>query len=314
MSLVSIIIPCYNYGWLLAETLNSVLAQTHQDWECIIVDDGSTDNTRSVAEKYQAEDSRFRYIFRENGGLPAARNTGIRQASGTYLQLLDADDLLAPRKLELQVSLLDAQPEIDILYGDVRYFLDGEPAVLSYSFDMQNVPWMSNMSGQGAAVLAPLITQNQFVVNSPLIRIAIIRRVGLFAEHLRSLEDWDFWLRCALSGACFQYDDRPEMWALVRVHSASLSQNRLKMRFFEEQMRSGLVQPLRTAGVPEAQVYNNQSLQQLRYDNAVYNLTQGRIKEGLSTYWDLARESGNYLSYAKGALYWLVRRVRTAKT
>ena len=116
--LVSIIVPCFNYAHFLPETLKSVSAQSFQNWECIIVDDGSADNTSEVATKFRLYDSRFRLISQSNCGLPAARNTGIQASVGEYIQLLDADDLITPEKLELQVAYLEKNRTVDIVYGD----------------------------------------------------------------------------------------------------------------------------------------------------------------------------------------------------
>lgn len=96
---VSVIIPCYNHGHYLPHAVNSVLAQTFTDWEAIIVDDGSTDNTREVAAQFT--DERVRYVHQENRGLSGARNTGIRAAQGAYLAFLDADDEWEPRFLRV---------------------------------------------------------------------------------------------------------------------------------------------------------------------------------------------------------------------
>ncbi|RYX81126.1 glycosyltransferase family 2 protein, partial [bacterium] len=93
-ALVTIITPCYNYGKFLAEALDSLLLQTYSNWECIIVNDGSIDNTDEVALQYTAKDQRFKYINQKNGGLPNARNSALKIAQGKYIQLLDADDLL----------------------------------------------------------------------------------------------------------------------------------------------------------------------------------------------------------------------------
>ena len=120
--LVSIIVPCYNYGHLLHETLESVVAQTYQNWECIIVDDGSTDNTRQVAMNYIDNDSRFLYQYQKNKGLASARNTGFKLAKGYYIQLLDSDDILPPEKIQRHVTILKTRPEVDLVYGRVSIF------------------------------------------------------------------------------------------------------------------------------------------------------------------------------------------------
>lgn len=309
MSLVSIIIPCYNYGWLLAETLDSVLAQTYQQWECIVIDDGSTDTTRTVAESYQRRDARFRYAYQANAGMSAARNRGLALAQGDYIQFLDADDLLAAPKLATQAQLFAAHPEFDLVYGAVRFFRHGEPGTLSRSFDMQDWDWQLVLRGRGAPIVAAMMPRNVLVMNAPLLRAELVRRVGPFVAGLHSMEDWEFWVRCALAGAYFYYDgDRPETWALVRVHPTSTSQNRPRMLLLEEQVRASLVGPLRAAGLAEAAALNKERLQELRYANARHQLRNGAVRQGLAKYWQMAQESGRYLHHFREAFYVLRHR------
>ena len=125
MASISIIVPCYNQAQYLDECLQSVLDQTFQNWECIIVNDGSPDNTEEVANTWLQKDSRFKYFSQENKGVSAARNLGIGRAEGKYIQFLDGDDILQPRKLEYQIEILEKIEEIDIVYGGNRYFIDG---------------------------------------------------------------------------------------------------------------------------------------------------------------------------------------------
>ena len=98
---ISIIVPCYNQAQYLDECLQSVLEQTYENWECIIVNDGSPDDTEVVAKKWLEKDNRFQYLYKKNGGLSSARNAGIKQAKGVYIQLLDSDDLLQKDKLKI---------------------------------------------------------------------------------------------------------------------------------------------------------------------------------------------------------------------
>ncbi len=307
---VSIIVPCYNYGWLLAETLDSLVAQIYQQWECLIVDDGSTDDTKQVAETYQARDSRFRYIYRDNGGLSAARNTGIEQATGEYIQFLDSDDFIVPGKLEAQVALLEKRPEVDIVYGGVRFFRHGEPTILSttQNFPPTHTSWMLPLMGRGKQVVGLLVTFNQLVVNAPLVRKTLIQEVGFFDESLRSLEDWQYWLRCALHGAFFEYQDTPDTWAIVRTHGGSMSQNRPRMLLFEQQVRIWLAESLQAANLPEAQAINQRRLDELPRENAINDIRHGDLKRGLLTYWQLARTTGQYVPLAREAFYCLRHR------
>jgi glycosyltransferase involved in cell wall biosynthesis len=115
MAKVSVIIPTYNRAHVICRAIDSVLAQTYPDYEIIVVDDGSTDQTAHVLSFYT---DRIRYIYQANGGVSKAReNTGIKAAAGEYICFLDSDDAFLPNKLELQVGYLDNHPEIDVVLG-----------------------------------------------------------------------------------------------------------------------------------------------------------------------------------------------------
>lgn len=226
---ISIIVPCYNYGNYLSETLESVVGQTFTRWECIVVDDGSTDNTKDVVCSYTNRDNRFVYVYQENKGLSSARNSGIKAATGDYIQLLDADDLIENQKLEAQIHCFRNYPEADIVYGEVRFFDTEKPLERRFAMWGDNVPWMPMVSGSGKQILAPLLAGNIMVVCSPLIRKEVFDTCGLFDETLSNHEDWEFWLRCALGGEQFVFLDSINTHALVRYHPDSMSRNRMKM-------------------------------------------------------------------------------------
>jgi glycosyltransferase involved in cell wall biosynthesis len=238
--LVSVIVPAYNYGHLIRETLDSLAAQTYGAWECVVVDDGSTDDTQAVVEAYAARDARVRYVRQANARQAAARNNGIRHSHGEYFQFLDADDFIEPRKFELQVEYLERHTEVDIVYSGVRYFsAEGGELTHSrqYSVWEDGRPWMPEVSGRGRVLLERLLRNNIMVVNSPLARRRVVEMVGEFDAGLTPVEDWDYWTRCAAAGFHFQYEDFEGVRALVRAHelSASLDGRRmmkatLKMR------------------------------------------------------------------------------------
>src|SRR5262249_36511811 len=121
--LVSVIMPCYNGERYLAESIDSALGQTHPHVELIVVDDGSTDGSRAVAERYG---ERIQWTQRDHSGIAGARNHGIEQARGEYLAFLDADDLWSPDKLERQVSALEADRSLGIVIGDMEQFVSPE--------------------------------------------------------------------------------------------------------------------------------------------------------------------------------------------
>lgn len=297
MKLVSIIIPCYNYGWLLPETLDSLLAQTYTHWECIIIDDGSVDNSRSVGEGYAALDSRFRYLYQSNKGMSAARNRGLDEARGEYIQFLDSDDLLVPQKLERQVNFLEAHPETDLIYGDVRFFRHDNPKELSKSSDMIDAEWMKGIEGQGEKLVNSIVETNLMVVHAPLTRAALIHKVGRFAEDLRSAEDWEFWVRCALAGGSFRYDSSPDAWALVRVHATSTSQNAHRFQSFVIEVRQRLGEQLRKMGMHQAHEINERALENCYAGLAAYESVKGNFLAGMKGFISLAYSTGNYAYY-----------------
>ena len=225
--LVSVVVPTYNYGHFIGQMLESVLAQTYSYWECVVVDDGSTDGTRDVVERFAGADGRIRYLRQENRGQAAALNTGLMSFAGEYLQILDADDLIEARKLERQVEFLERHGETDIVYGGVKYFRTENTDERLSTMWGDGEPWMPEVSG--AEVPAAIVQRNIMVVSSPLIRRSVVEAVGLFDGTVSPAQDWDYWVRCALLGKRFEFRDLPETLALVRSHPASSSRDKRRM-------------------------------------------------------------------------------------
>src|SRR5215475_9894293 len=238
--LVTVIVPAFNYGSLIAYTLESLLSQEYRNWECLVVDDGSTDNTASVVNGYRNRDKRIAYVYQRNGGLSNARNTGLSQSRGKYIQFLDADDLIESRKIQCHVQYLENNPEIDIVYGAARFFRTDRPNERRYSMMDIDAPWMPEISGSGEEVLQSLVKANIMVVSAPLLRRRILDKVGLFDEKLLLFEDWDYWIRCSIKGARFHYLDEVGALSLIRCHSNSLSQNGIKARKYVIRLRQKL--------------------------------------------------------------------------
>ena len=124
---ISVLIPCYNAGRYLAAALDSVLAQTYQDFEIIVVDDGSTDDSAAVAARYP----RVRYCYHAHSGISVTRNLCLSMAEGEMVVFLDADDMWLPEKLEKQVAYLDAHPDCQLVYTLVENFFDGNPETMT---------------------------------------------------------------------------------------------------------------------------------------------------------------------------------------
>lgn len=234
--MASVIVPCFNYGHFVAQTLDSVRQQSFAEWECLVVDDGSTDNTREVVNRYASSDARIKYLYQDNRGLSAARNRGIRESSGMYVQFLDADDLIEADKLKVHVQYLKDHPDMGIIYSPVRYFRSDRPAERRASMSTHDAPWMPEISGNGLDILPALLSNNIMAVNCALVHWSVIEEVGEFNTQLKSLEDWEYWIRCSIRGARFHFFDRQNTYALVRDHPNSMSKSRLEMLRNEESL------------------------------------------------------------------------------
>ncbi|GGG76657.1 glycosyl transferase [Parapedobacter pyrenivorans] len=229
MDLISVIIPVYNYGFCLKETICSLQGQTHTNWEALIIDDGSSDDTHAVAKMLAETDVRVKYCYQENRGVSSARNLGIEQAIGDYLLFLDGDDLITPNKLAEQAALMRTHETVDICYTDVYYFRNGNPDKLFFG-RLGNRKWTIKLNGSGYEIIREFIKKNRFTIHSPVIRTRFLKDSGLkFDETLSYKEDWDFWLRCLFNGANIHYVANPAVYSLVRVHPASVSHQSVKM-------------------------------------------------------------------------------------
>jgi glycosyltransferase involved in cell wall biosynthesis len=250
-AIVSVVIPAFNHASYVGDALDSVHAQTYARWECVVVDDGSEDDTRVIVEDHARRDARIRYARQANAGLSAARNAGLRLTTGDLVQLLDADDVLGPRKLEQQVTIFAENPEADLVYGDSRCFGSPIAARLPRSDEWLPQPARPTPSGSGLTVVATLLNDNIMVVEAPLIRRSLINRVGEFDPELRAMEDWDLWLRCAREGATFLFDssEDPRSYAYVRVHGTNMSSDTLRMLRSKLAIRYRLAADLEDSGL-----------------------------------------------------------------
>jgi teichuronic acid biosynthesis glycosyltransferase TuaG len=194
--LVSVIVPTYNYAHFIGETLECVRAQTCPDWECIVVDDGSTDNTATIVGEFAARDRRIEYVFQENGKQGKARNTAIAHARAPLLAFLDADDLWEPNKLALQLRALE-ETGADIVYSDGTIFGGAENH--NFSFKVR-----TGLTA-GPAMLNFLLLHNTVPLASVLMRRSVLDAVGGFEEGLefQACEDYELWLKAAKAGAVF---------------------------------------------------------------------------------------------------------------
>ena len=213
--LVSVIVPCFNQGHFLAEALDSLIAQTYRRWECFVIDDGSTDNTRTVALSFTERDSRIKYLWQKNRGLSAARNRGLAEVRGAYIQFLDADDTLDRSKFATQVPVFARHPSIGVVYSDFVYFESKDPK----AFRASNASYRERYGS--ADILAALLKGNFIVVHSAIVKADAAREVGGFDENQSRCEDFQFWLRVAALGTFFEYV--PGVLAYYREVPASMS-------------------------------------------------------------------------------------------
>jgi teichuronic acid biosynthesis glycosyltransferase TuaG len=197
--LISIIMPAYNAEKYIAEAIRSVLDQTYQRWELIVIDDGSTDATADVIHGFASSDSRVRYIFQHNRKLANARNAGIKQSRGELVAFLDSDDLWIREKLELQVKAF-RENVADLVFSDGFIFSDNNVIDENSTFAIE-------FGGFGGAELfMDLMLSNRIPVLSVLVRRKILDEVGGFDEDPRywaGCEDYDLWLSIARRGYRF---------------------------------------------------------------------------------------------------------------
>ena len=211
--LVSIIIPCYNQGRFLSEAIESVLRQTYPHFEIIVVDDGSTDDTSEVAARYP----HVRCIRQKNQGQAAARNTGLRESSGSYLVFLDSDDRLLPHALEVGLQCLNDHPECAFVYGQRQVI----------AFDESTMPPSQSPAEQDQYLA--LLKRNHIDMPAMVMhRRATFDSIGGFNTSLRvkGSEDYDLYLRIARSFPVCCHD---KVVAEYRKHDASESHNSVKM-------------------------------------------------------------------------------------
>ena len=215
---VSVVLATYNYAQFLAESVRSVLDQTFEDLELIVVDDGSSDETANVLRQF-GDERRVMCIRQAHRGPAAAFNRGLAQAHGRYVALQAADDAWLPTKLARQVAMLDRQPHVGIVYTDTLV-VDAQGKLLRRHFEK------SPCSPAVGWVLPQLLLSNFVPASSVLIRADALARVGAHDERLEVCEDWDLWLRIAEHFA-FAYVDEPLL--RVRRHAWNTHLHRLPM-------------------------------------------------------------------------------------
>ncbi|HEU6446895.1 MAG TPA: glycosyltransferase family A protein [Verrucomicrobiae bacterium] len=187
--LVSVVIPAFNAAATIAQSLESIRNQTFATFEAIVVDDGSTDNTAEIVQKFSAEDSRFTLLQQKNAGVSAARNAALDRARGEFIAFLDADDLWLPQKLERQIELLNANPQFNFTFTNF-FVWDGERELAIY-YSRKKMP-RGDVSRQ-------LLRSTLFLPSIVLFRRELLGDCR-FDPTFCGGEDWDFWLQLMARG------------------------------------------------------------------------------------------------------------------
>jgi glycosyltransferase involved in cell wall biosynthesis len=189
---VSIIVPCYKQAHFLNESLQSVLSQNYTNWECIIVNDGSPDDTESVAQKWCTRDNRFKYLKKENDGLSSARNAGITISKGEYILPLDADDILHNDYLKLLVPELQQNPSLAIVSCYSNFFIE-------------NISNIIHQQKPVGTTYHALLYENNMMASS-LYHKKYWEEVGGYDETMKhGFEDWEFWIAITKKGREFKF-------------------------------------------------------------------------------------------------------------
>lgn len=181
--LVSVIVPCYNQAQFLSEALESVILQTYTNWECIIVNDGSPDNTDEVAKEWIKKDDRIKYILKINEGVSKARNRAIENAIGEFILPLDADDKISKRYIELALNEFIKNKKLKVVYCDAEYFGDKKGKIDLKSFTLNS------------------LSNKNMIFCTALYRKSDWKRVfGYDDLMVVGLEDWEFWISMLKNG------------------------------------------------------------------------------------------------------------------
>ena len=253
--LISVVIPTHNRAAILLEAVESVLKQTYQNFEILIVDDGSTDNTKGIVKS--VDDQRIFYLFQENAGPAAARNTGIRKAKGEYVAFLDSDDLWHPRKLEKQMDIFRREDGVGLVSTGSTY-LDSEGKCIfkkaCRAHDTTEYLKYLVLSPDKAFTGTPTL----------LVKKECFAKVGLFDERQLLFEDWDLCFRIGL-----RYEIRVinETLTTIRMDKQSFSSLSDELRFKTMHLRY-LEKAFGYEGLPEEIL----KIKRQSYSNAFWSL------------------------------------------
>lgn len=216
-SKVSIIMPAYNAARTLKSSVESVINQTYNDWELIIIDDGSTDETGIIGKEYEESDERIILLsLYQNCGLSIARNRGVDKSTGYFIAFLDSDDIWLPDKLKMQIVYHRSNPKIGLSHTRYSYF-DGENNILKRGW--RRVIDMAFKKEK--SIISTLYYKNTVGILTVMLKREIFLKVGGFDPLLKTFEDWDLWIRIAEIGVDFGYI--PISLSLYRINPSGIT-------------------------------------------------------------------------------------------
>lgn len=263
--MVSVVTPTYNRADFLAEAIDSVLAQTYTRFEMIIVDDGSTDGTRELVERY-SDDPRIRYFYQENQGQSVARNWGIAEAKGEFVCFLDSDNAWFPHKLERSLDVFRANPSVDIVYGD-NVLID----------EHGRESGRDSMVRHSGRITSELLKDNFVTMNTTMTRRRCLEEMGGFNPNDPVADDYGLWLRLS---SRYKFEYVPEVFGKYRVMSNQISSNKDKRFWSNERILTEFLRDFPTA-VTRSQARRGMSFFYLR--RARYEQSMGRTGQAWRT-------------------------------
>ena len=215
--LISVIVPCYNQGIYLSAALQSIYEQTISNWECLIINDGATDDTEIIAQQWVLKDNRFKYFYKQNGGLSSARNKGLEEAKGAYIQFLDADDLITANKF---AASLKESGTAAVIISNFNMFINKMEAYSSAAIPLNKTYFNFE------AILTGWDEQFAIPIHCALFKTELFNNIR-FNESLKAREDWLMWLQIYQLNFETFFIDKP--FALYRYSPDSMSQNKSLM-------------------------------------------------------------------------------------
>lgn len=249
---ISVIVPCYNQAVFLNDSLESVYSQTYKNWECIIVNDGSQDDTAEISRKWLKRDDRFKYAEQENKGLSGARNIGLELAEGDLIQFLDADDVIGEMKFERSIEAIQDAKSSAIVVSNFRTFT-GSPEVTYPPYCQLSKDFLcfNSILVKWATVSIP--------IHCGIFRSELFEDFR-FPEELKAVEDWVMWIYLFKKDPIALFIDEP--LALYRRQPKSLTSNRRSM---DENLKKAIIHIYKHISQPEEYIYFSFSEMQRQY-------------------------------------------------